>query len=193
MALSASNVIRTDDPPGGDSFLTFDTPVGDKAQGMALVDSNGVPIGFAGSPIVTTGTITGTVATTVSGTVTTVVSGQVSVTTTLASVTFFHSGGSNVASYVIHTGSGTLKELRVVLASAVASIRYLMLFRGVTTLPANGTVPSWVIMIPPLGEASESFPIGLAYTGGLVAGVSTSHLTLTPPGSPECVIFGQRT
>lgn len=214
MALTPSSVTRTDDPvgPSGDTFLTFDIPGGNKAQGMALVDSNGAPIGFTGSPIVTsiTGTvptsttIVGTVPTTVSGTVTTTISGTPNVniaglsspnpfpvTTSLATLTFFHSGAANVASYVIQNGAGNLKELRVVLDSSIASIRYLMLFRGVTALPSNGTVPAWVIMIPPLGEASESFPSGFAYTTGLVAGLSTTHNTLTV-ATAACVIFGQR-
>jgi hypothetical protein len=48
------------------------------------------------------------------------------------------------------------------------------------------------MVIPPAGEASESFPLGLAYTAGLTACISSTHDDYTVVASAEGIIFGQR-
>jgi len=162
MALTATNVTRTDDT-SGDLFLTFDTPGGDKAQGVAVIDASGNPIGFTGSPIVTS------------------ITGSVSVNLAASGTPWAYNTAGTAENVVqLYNAAADLRELRVILDPATPSDRYLMLF-DVGSAPVNGAVPTWRALIPGGGEASESFPADLpfSFSNTLYVGVSSTPDTLT--------------
>jgi len=166
MAFAKKTVLRIDDL-SGDSFILMEAPSGstEYAQGVVLIDEAGNPQGLASSPIIVTTDIGGTIVN-------------------------FTTGGTNVADALLHGSAGTLYQLRVVLDPTVSVARYLMLFEA-GSIPAPGTAPVWQMVIPPAGEASESFPYGFAYSS-LYACISSTHGTLTVVTSNEGIIFGQR-
>jgi hypothetical protein len=170
MAFSKKTVLRIDDL-SGDSFILMEAPAAstEYAQGVVLIDESGNAQGLASSPLI--------------------------VTTNVGTVVNFYSGASNVASLAVQASSGVLRQLRVVLDPSVSVARYLLLFNSNDTLgnlegTATGLI--WQMVIPPAGEASESFPDGLAYSTGLQAIISTTHEVLTIVTSNEGIIFGQR-
>lgn len=170
MAFTKKTVLRTDDL-SGDSFILMEAPTGstEYAQGVVLIDELGNPQGLASSPLI--------------------------VTTNVGTVINFYSGAANVASWVVQGSSGVLHQIRVVLDPTVLVARYLLLFNSNDTLVnLEGTATNliWQMVIPPAGEASESFPQGLVYGTGLQAILSTTHETLTIVTSNEGIIFGQR-
>jgi len=171
MAFVKKTVLRTDDL-SGDSFILMEAPAAstEYAQGVVLIDESGNPQGLASSPLIT----------------------QASVGTLVR----FHSGNTDVTNYVCHSTGGTLHDIRVVLDPTVSVARYLMLFNR-NTLPGDTADPIgsnliWSMVIPPAGEASESFPAGLAYSAGLTAVISSTHDALTIVTGAEGIIFGQR-
>lgn len=168
MAFTKKTVLRIDDL-SGDSFILMEAPTGstEYAQGVVLIDEDGNPQGLASSPLLVAPTTTGT-------------------------ITQFHSGGSNVTDFSCDATGGTLYNIRVILDPSVSVARYLMLFNTNSGTPADTTVPFWQMVIPPAGEASESFPAGLTYSTGLHAVISSTHDDLTIVTGAEGIIFGQR-
>lgn len=166
MAFTKKTVNREDDL-SGDSFILMEAPSAstEYAQGVVLIDENGNPQGLSSSPL--------------------------SVKLDVGTLVNFHSGGTNVTNLVCDATGGILYNLRVVLDPSVSVARYLMLFNA-NSLPADTTVPFWQMVIPPAGEASESFPLGLVYSTGLTAAISSTHDALTIVTSNEGIIFGQR-
>lgn len=171
MAFAKKTVLRIDDL-SGDSFILMEAPSGstEYAQGVVLIDEAGNPQGLASSPLITTPSV--------------------------GTIVKFHSGNTNVTNLVVQAASGSLRDIRVVLDPSVSVARYLMLFNN-TSLPGDTATPItdgliWSMVIPPSGEASESFPDGLAYSAGLVAVISSTHDALTIVTSTEGIIFGQR-
>lgn len=171
MAFVKKTVLRTDDL-SGDSFILMEAPAAstEYAQGVVLIDESGNPQGLASSPLI--------------------------VTTSVGTLVPFHSGDGDVTNYVCHSSEGTLYDMRVVLAPTVSVARYLMLFNR-NTLPGDTATPVasgliWSMMIPPAGEASESFPAGLHYSAGMTAVISSTHDQLTIVTGNEGMIFGQR-
>ena len=171
MAFTKKTVNRIDDL-SGDSFILMEAPTGstEYAQGVVLIDENGNPAGLTSSPL--------------------------SVKIDAGTQVQFHSGNTNVASLVCDATSGILYDLRVVLDPTVSVARYLMLFDA-NSLPGDTATPIasglvWSMVIPPAGEASESFPAGLVYSTGLTAVISSTHDALTIVTSNEGIIFGQR-
>jgi hypothetical protein len=172
MAFTKKTVNREDDL-SGDSFILMEAPAASSeyAQGVVLIDEDGNPQGLTASPL--------------------------SVKIDAGTQVPFHSGNDNVTSFVCDATGGSLYDIRVVLDPSVSVVRYLMLFDA-NALPivdtptpiADGLI--WQIMVPPSGEASESFPLGLAYTAGLTAIISSTHDHLTIVTSDEGIIFGQR-
>lgn len=172
MAFVKKTVNREDDL-SGDSFILMEAPAAstEYAQGVVLIDEDGNPQGLSSSPL----------------------SVQIDAGTQVR----FHSGNTNVTSYVCDATGGSLYDIRVILDPTVSVARYLMLFNA-NALPivdtptplADGLI--WSMVIPPAGEASESFPLGLAYTAGLTAIISSTHDALTIVTGNEGIIFGQR-
>lgn len=173
MAFTKKTVNREDDL-SGDSFILMEAPTAstEYAQGVVLIDENGNPQGLSSSPL--------------------------SVKIDAGTLTQFHSGDNNVATFVCDATSGTLYDIRVVLDPSVSVARYLMLFDATSAPTSPSTTPQsvdgliWSMMIPPAGEASESFSLGLAYTSGLTACISSTHDDYTVVASAEGIIFGQR-
>lgn len=171
MAFTKKTVNRIDDL-SGDAFILMEAPTASSeyAQGVVLIDENGNPAGLSSSPL--------------------------SVKLDVGTPTKFHSGNTNVTNFVCDATAGTLYDLRVVLDPAVSVARYLLLFDA-NSLPGDTATPIasgliWSMVIPPAGEASESFALGLAYSTGLTAVISSTHDALTIVTSNEGVIFGQR-
>jgi len=171
MAFTKKTVNREDDL-SGDSFILMEAPTAstEYAQGVVLIDEDGNPQGLTSSPL--------------------------SVTIDAGTQVPFHSGNTNVTNFVCDATSGILYDLRVVLDPTVSVARYLMLFNA-NSLPGDTATPIasgliWSMVIPPAGEASESFPLGLAYSTGLTAVISSTHDALTIVTSAEGIIFGQR-
>lgn len=167
MAFTKKTVNREDDL-SGDSFILMEAPTAstEYAQGVVLIDEDGNPQGLASSPLIVTTAPQGT-------------------------LTTFHSGGANVASFLCDGTGGTLHEIRVILDPSVSVARYLMLFNTNAAL-SPGDDPIWTLVIPPAGEASESFAFGLTYSTGLTAAISQDHDDLLIVTSNEGIIFGQR-
>lgn len=217
MPLTPSNVTRTDDLTG-DSFLTFTTGGGARAQGVVICDTNGDHAGIAGTPVVVS--VEGTVTTTISGTpdVNVVNTADVNIASQAAAlqiddstpidvniaspnplpvsfssgtINTYETGASAEASAQIHNAAADLKELRVILDPSVASIRYLMLFDA-ASLPINGTAPLWRGLIPPAGEMSETWADGLPFATGIIAAVSSSADTLTVVPTGEAYFHALR-
>jgi hypothetical protein len=173
MAFSKKTVLRIDDL-SGDSFILMEAPTAstEYAQGVVLIDEDGNPQGLTSSPL--------------------------SVKIDAGALTQFHSGDDNVTNFVCDSSSGSLYDIRVVLDPSVSVARYLMLFDAnaapssplLTPQSTGGLI--WSMVIPPAGEASESFPLGLAYTAGLTACISSTHDDYTVVASAEGIIFGQR-
>lgn len=174
MAFTKKTVNREDDL-SGDSFILMEAPSAstEYAQGVVLIDEDGNPQGLTSSPL--------------------------SVTLDPGTLVPFHSGNTNVTNLTggnIDATSGVLYDIRVILDPSVSVARYLMLFNR-NTLPGNTVTPIadgliWQMVIPPAGEASESFPLGLAYDTALTAVISSTHDELTIVLSNEGIIFGQR-
>lgn len=171
MAFTKKTVNREDDL-SGDSFILMEAPTGstEYAQGVVLIDENGNPQGLTSSPL--------------------------SVTIDAGTQVKFHSGNTNVTSFVCHATSGTLYDLRIILDPTVLVVRWLMLFDA-NSVPLDTANPIgsglvWQIMVPPAGESSESFPLGLEYTTGLTAVISSTHDALNIVPGNEGIIFGQR-
>jgi hypothetical protein len=168
MAFTKKTVNREDDL-SGDSFILMEAPTAstEYAQGVVLIDEDGNPQGLASSPLLVA-------------------------PTTIGTTTPFHSGGANVTGFVCDSTGGSVYDIRVVLDPSVSVARYLMFF-NVNSLPVTpSSTPFWTMVIPPAGEASESFPRGLAYSTGLTAVISSTHDVLTVVTSDEGIIFGTR-
>jgi hypothetical protein len=173
MAFTKKTVNREDDL-SGDSFILMEAPAAstEYAQGVVLIDEDGNPQGLTSSPLI--------------------------VEPSVGTLVKFHSGDTNVAGYVCHATSGVLHNIRVVLDPSVSVARYLMLFNdnSIPTSPDAAPVSTlnlvWSMVIPPAGEASESFAQGLAYSTGLTAVISSTHDAYTIVASSEGIIFGQR-
>jgi len=173
MAFTKKTVNRIDDL-SGDAFILMEAPTASSeyAQGVVLIDENGNPQGLSSSPI--------------------------SVKIDAGTLTKFHTGDDNVATAVLDSSSGTLYDIRVIMDPSVSVARYLMLFDRNSVPTSPSTTPQstdgliWSMVIPPAGEASESFPLGLAYTAGLTACISSTHDDYTVVASAEGIIFGQR-
>ncbi len=158
MALGITTVERDNDV-GGQTFLIFTDGSTRRIQSFAVVDEDGAQSGIAGVPFVVG----------VEGTVTLGAGTPWSHDTT----------GTAVNGALMRSGSGALRELRVLLDPTVVNVRYLLLFDTIT-LPINGAVPDWRGIIPPAGEMSESFPSGeFAFTTGCYGMISSSIDTLT--------------
>ena len=171
MAFTKKTVNRIDDL-SGDAFILMEAPTASSeyAQGVVLIDENGNPAGLTTSPL--------------------------SVKVDAGTQVQFHSGNTNVTNFVCDSSGGTLYDIRVVLDPSVTNVRYLMLFDA-NSLPGDTATPIasgliWSIVIPPGGEASESFQFGLSYSSGLTAVISTTHDALTIVTGNEGIIFGQR-
>jgi hypothetical protein len=173
MAFTKKTVLRIDDL-SGDSFILMEAPTAstEYAQGVVLIDENGNPQGLTSSPL--------------------------SVKIDSGTQAKFHSGDTNVTGFVCDSSSGVLYDIRVVLDPSVSVARYLMLFdaNSIPTSPDSAPQTTlglvWSMVIPPAGEASESFPQGLAYTAGLTAVISSTHAAYTVVATAEGIIFGQR-
>lgn len=173
MPLTPDTVLRTDDA-AGDSFLTFITGSGDRAQGVAIVNLNGDPMGVTGTPIVAS--ITGNVG----------IDDSTPIDVNVASSTHSHThvtyatAGAAVASAVISAVPATLVELRVILDPTATADRWVMLFDA-SSLPADTAVPIWRSYLPGGSGIGESWgDIGLPFLStGIVAAISTTADTLT--------------
>ena len=177
MPLSPDTVLRTDDA-AGDSFLTFLDGSARRVQAVAIVNLNGDPMGVTGTPLVAE----------ISNAV--LIDSTTPIDVNIASTVHTHThnvyvtAGSAVASAVISGAPATLVELRVILDSAVAVDRYVMLFDA-TSLPVDTTPPFWRLLVPAGSEASETWnPSGLDFPNlGIVAAVSSTIGTLTVTGA----------
>lgn len=173
MPLTPDTVLRTDDA-AGDSFLTFLTGGGDRAQGVAVVNLNGDPMGVTGTPMVVS--VSNNVA----------VDDSTPIDVNIASTTHAHThvvygtAGAKVASAVISAVPATLVELRVVMDPLSTADRWLMLFDA-SSLPADTAVPIWRSYLPGGSGIGESWgDIGLPFpTTGIVAAISSTADTLT--------------
>jgi hypothetical protein len=177
VALTPDTVLRTDDA-AGDSFLTFLDGSARRVQAVAVVNLNGDPMGVTGTPLVAE----------ISNAV--LLDDSTPINVNIASTTHTHThtvhvtAGAAVASAVISGVPATLVELRVILDSAVAVDRYIMLFDA-TSLPSPGTAPFWRLLVPAGSEASETWsPSGLEFPNlGIVAAVSSTINTLLVTGA----------
>ena len=178
MPLTPDTVLRTDDA-AGDSFLTFLDGSARRVQAVAVVNLNGDPMGVTGTPLVAE----------ISNAV--LIDDTIPIDVNIASTTHTHThnvyvtAGSAVASAVISGVPATLVELRVILDSAVAVDRYVMLFDDDTLPITPGSAPFWRLLVPAGSEASETWnPSGLQFpTTGIVAVVSSDIGTLAITGA----------
>ena len=173
MPLTPDVVLRTDDA-AGDSFLTFLTGSGNRAQAVVIINLNGDPMGVTGTPVVTT--VSNAIA----------IDDSTPIDVNIASTTHAHThltyatAGAAVASAIISAVPATLVELRVISDPTVTVDRYVMLFDA-TSLPANGAAPLWRSYLPGGSGIGESWgDIGLPFTSlGIVAAISSTPDTLT--------------
>lgn len=175
MPLTPDVVLRTDDA-AGDSFLTFLTGGGDRAQAVAIINLNGDPMGVTGTPLVVS------VSNTVSVDDSTPI--DVNIASTIHSHTHvvYGTAGAAVASAVISAVPAVLVELRAILDPAATADRWVMLFDNDGSVPPiNGAVPIWRSYLPGASGIGESWgDIGLPFAvNGIYAAISSTANTLT--------------
>lgn len=91
--------------------------------------------------------------------------------------------GTADTNLVVKSSAGKLFEVRALNTSS--SARYLHIFNA-TSAPSGSDVPAHRVLVPALGEASESFGInGRAFSTGIVVAFSTTIDDYTAPGSNE--------
>jgi hypothetical protein len=151
-------------PETGDDFRTLETG-GVKSQGVAITGNSGEHIGISSDPLV--------------------------VRQVFEAYARFQSSGfvDSLANVKSGTG-GQIRQLRGILDSSVTTQRYLMAFDSLT-LPANGTAPDWLMLLPVQGEASETFIFAeMLFLTGITFAVSSTPATLTVTTASEALIFG---
>jgi len=173
--LTPDTVLRTDDA-AGDSFLTFLTGAGSRAQGVAVVNLNGDPMGVSGTPFFVS----------VSNNVTLDDATPINVNIASSSLVTTHSIYSSAAAQASHQISGvtaTLIELRVISDPAVTLDRYVMIFDSIASIASlEGTAPIWRAYLPAGAAIGESWgDVGLEFTTGITVAISSTigNLTLT--------------
>lgn len=152
MALTKATVKRAVVAAGTD-FLILNDGSTRAAQAVGLVDESGDHAGIAANPLV--------------------------VTAAAPTGTAYTSGGTGVDSAVIAGAAAVLREIRVLLSTAVGVDRYLMLFNVASGTVADGTAPVWRVLVPAGGEASDTFSLGLDFDTGITAKISSTIDTLT--------------
>jgi hypothetical protein len=174
MALTPDTVLRTDDA-AGDSFLTFLTGGGDRAQGVAIINLNGDPMGVSGTPIVAS------ISNNVSVDDSTPINVNIASTTHVHTHIVYGTAGAAVAAASISAVAATLVELRVILDPAATVDRYVMLFdNDGSTPPVTGATPIWRSYLPGASGIGESWgDIGLPFASGIYAAISSTADTLT--------------
>lgn len=156
--MAATSLPRTDDADAPLSGVkTYnDGASGPHSQAMILEDETQAPIN-GGNPL--------------------------PVTVSAGTVWKYDTAGAAENVIQLHGAAGRLRELRVLLAPTVSSVRWFMLFDS-PIAPINGDAPLWRGLAPPAGEASESFPAGIfEYGDTLYIAVSSTHDTLTISGA----------
>ncbi len=155
----------------GDTFRTLDSG-GVKSQATGLVGTAGEHVGIAGDPLV--------------------VSVEGAVDPTAGIFVPFKSTGFVDSFANIAAGACELRQLRAIISSSEIAELYLQWFAS-TTVPADTTAALWEMLVPPNGEASESFLKGeMALTPGCSFAVSSTPDILTITSSSAMKIYGVR-
>ena len=110
----------------------------------------------------------------------------VSVSPSAAAAASRYSSPAFEQSAIVLAAPGVVYEIRMILNTAIAADRYLMVFNS-TALPANGDIPVWRALLPNpgagAGEVWDGFSVPFACATGITVGLSTTATTFTGGGA----------
>lgn len=102
----------------------------------------------------------------------------------------FNTTGAGATSGVIRATPGTLLDVNGV--SVVGALRFFQLF-NLVAVPANGTVPLFVVRVPAVTNFSVSFAdsMGMSFGTGITWACSTTAGTLTLTATADFIVNAQ--